>query len=322
MQLSYPISSDFVSMVTVCPGSFKKALSAHCGATLTEARVLLCLANGEPLFRDSGQTNHSVATLQHDLRLGQTSVSSAITALERKGLVERVENPTDRRKLIILLTELGHAKVEHIDDVLAQAITDQWSGLDVDMQNVNYEGAEMFDRGRNKRTRTSDDEKNYDSSYFENNLEISALFKRLCNDYGLSGNGFRIMFELYQHPGGVSSSALSSKLLLHLNELSQACDRLVKQNYLIRTRRATDRRSVLLRLTAEGKKRLELVAPIVDHAFMMGFGNYEVPDESRRSYLRTAERVIAHQRRRFNPYAHGAQSRAVATGKKDPPPGN
>lgn len=303
MDLIYPISSDLVSTAIVCPYSFKRVLLEVCDLTLNEARILLCLSSEDSDLKDTRQLGHSTASLAQDLHLKPNSVSSSVAILERKGLVERVESELDRRKLVIMLTEGGKEKIDQIDEALAKTLTDQWMGLDISIQDVNCIGAEMFDIGRGKKTRTYDDEKNYDSSYFENNLEISALFRQACAGYGLNGNEFRILFELYQHSEGIRSGSLSSKLLLRLSELSQVCNRLAQRNLISRSRYTDDKRSVLVKLTDKGIKLIEQAAPAIDKGFMTGFGYYVVPEEARKAYLVAAEHIIEQQRRQFNLYA-------------------
>ena len=70
----------------------------------------------------------------------QTSIdpahgSRAVAALERKGLIERHEDPENRRRKLISLTAAGHAKFERIwprARHVMQAVTDELDRADFD----------------------------------------------------------------------------------------------------------------------------------------------------------------------------------------------
>lgn len=255
------------------------------------------MANDSP----GDHPDFSSASLARNLLVSDASISSALNMLEDSGLIRRSESKRDRRKLTIALTEPGRKKISEIDQTVATILTEQWAGLGMDVLDANYIGAEMFDIGRKKPIRMLDNEKSYDSSYFENNLEIASLFRQACAQFGLSGNGFRVLFELYQHPDGIQSTPLASKLVLKLNELTQTCNILVGKNLVQRFRHSGDKRLVVVKITNKGIAVLEEAAPAIDREFMRGFGNYDVPSDKRISFLASAEHAMARMRRNFNP---------------------
>ena len=77
-----------------------------CGVTLAQCHVLLELA---------GPTV-SLTGLAEVLGLDRSTLSRTVDSLVKAGLVERSDNPTDRRSLRLVLTTAGTAKVAYIDD--------------------------------------------------------------------------------------------------------------------------------------------------------------------------------------------------------------
>lgn len=70
------------------------------GVSLTRAKVLMRLAEHGPMNQ---------ATLAGLLGFAPRSVTDAVDGLERDGLVDRTEDPNDRRARILALTDAGRA---------------------------------------------------------------------------------------------------------------------------------------------------------------------------------------------------------------------
>jgi DNA-binding MarR family transcriptional regulator len=86
---------------------------AH-GLTSTQLQLLLRLRVDPPERR-------RVGALAAELDVTLPTVSDSITTLERKGLVERVPDPSDGRGVRIVLTDLGHGVAEAADAWQARA---------------------------------------------------------------------------------------------------------------------------------------------------------------------------------------------------------
>lgn len=77
-----------------------------CGVTLGQCHALLELA----------MAPSSLGALAATLDVDNSTMSRTVDGLVRAGLVERVEDPADRRSLRLSLTNSGREKVEFIDD--------------------------------------------------------------------------------------------------------------------------------------------------------------------------------------------------------------
>ena len=107
-----------------------QALSAH-GLSEATAHPLLILARGGRCVRQG--------VLADEMGLEGPSVVRLIDLLAAEGLVERREDPTDRRARIVHLTALGEAKAEEITRVMRRVRTDLMDGVSADELAVTFE---------------------------------------------------------------------------------------------------------------------------------------------------------------------------------------
>ena len=77
-----------------------------CGVTLAQCHVLL----------EIGDSTLSLTGLSGVLGLDRSTLSRTVDSLVKAGLVERSEEPKDRRALRLVLTRAGSEKVAYIDD--------------------------------------------------------------------------------------------------------------------------------------------------------------------------------------------------------------
>ena len=79
-----------------------------CGVTLAQCHVLLELAD----------SILSLSGLSELLSLDRSTLSRTVDGLVKAGLVERSDDPSDRRTLRLVLTPAGTAKVAYIDETV------------------------------------------------------------------------------------------------------------------------------------------------------------------------------------------------------------
>jgi MarR family transcriptional regulator for hemolysin len=107
-----------------------QALSAH-GLSEATAHPLLILSRGGRCVRQG--------VLADEMGLEGPSVVRLIDLLAAEGLVERREDPTDRRARIVHLTAHGEAKAEEITRVMRRVRTDLMDGVSADELAVTFE---------------------------------------------------------------------------------------------------------------------------------------------------------------------------------------
>jgi DNA-binding MarR family transcriptional regulator len=72
---------------------------------------------------------HTPSEIAERLQITTASVTELVDRLERNGLVRRVRHPTDRRKLLVTLTELGDQRAELMQERFARAMGQSAAGL-------------------------------------------------------------------------------------------------------------------------------------------------------------------------------------------------
>jgi DNA-binding MarR family transcriptional regulator len=64
-----------------------------------------------------------------------SAMSDSIESLSAEGFVRRVDDPTDRRAVVVALTEQGGAELERVRDLMTGALVKQLDGLTTDQRS-------------------------------------------------------------------------------------------------------------------------------------------------------------------------------------------
>lgn len=90
----------------------------------------------------------------------------------------------------------------------------------------------------------------------------SARITRVFAEHGLSTAGFEVLAALYRNgePFCLSVSQLAEETLISSGGMTMRLDRLERDGFVVRDRTSTDRRLVLVSLTAEGLRRVTAVS--------------------------------------------------------------
>ncbi|WP_163655643.1 MarR family winged helix-turn-helix transcriptional regulator [Listeria sp. PSOL-1] len=95
--------------------NFKRAelLGFHFeGYTRAEIRFLFILFHG--LKKDKSKMGMKVSDIGQLLRVSKPSVTQQINALEKKGLINRTQNPEDKRAVYLTFTEKGNKLMKQV----------------------------------------------------------------------------------------------------------------------------------------------------------------------------------------------------------------
>ena len=107
-----------------------QALSAH-GLSEATAHPLLILSRGGKCLRQG--------VLADEMGLEGPSVVRLIDLLAAEGLVERREDPTDRRAKMLHLTALGEAKADEIKRVMRRVRAELMKGVSADELAITFD---------------------------------------------------------------------------------------------------------------------------------------------------------------------------------------
>ena len=117
--------------VVVASQALRSAFADHLGVAITDTFAMGHLASSTP---------RTARDLAEHLGVAQSSVTTVIDRLERAGLAQRHAHPTDRRALIVGLTDAGRAAVADIRqwtiEVLRSVDRRRLPGLTADMHRL------------------------------------------------------------------------------------------------------------------------------------------------------------------------------------------
>jgi MarR family transcriptional regulator for hemolysin len=119
-----------------------QTLSAH-GLSEATAHPLLILSR-------AGRENVRQGVLADEMGLEGPSVVRLIDLLAAEGLVERREDPTDRRAKVLHLTPLGEAKAEEIRRVMRRLRGDLMKGIAPDELAVVFDVLGRIEQSANR----------------------------------------------------------------------------------------------------------------------------------------------------------------------------
>lgn len=111
----YPSDEDLGHSVIKAFMNFKRAEMSSFqmdGYTKAETRFMFVLFHGVKM--SDSDLGVSVAEIGKRLRISKPSVTQQINALEKKGLITRIQNPADKRAAYLNFTEKGRALTEEI----------------------------------------------------------------------------------------------------------------------------------------------------------------------------------------------------------------
>lgn len=103
---------------------------------------------------------------------------------------------------------------------------------------------------------------------------IDIHSRKLNKQFGLTGPQLIILQEIAKL-GNVSITPLSKATSLRQATVTDICKRLEKKDYLIRTRRQDDKRSVSVALTEKGKEAIRELPPLLQSTFTDRFSKLE-----------------------------------------------
>lgn len=98
------------------------SLAADAELSLTQLRVLAILRDRRPRIGD----------LARYLGLERSTMTGLVARAERRGLLVREPDPEDRRSVVVVLTDAGHATATELEQVMREALAPSIEHLPTD----------------------------------------------------------------------------------------------------------------------------------------------------------------------------------------------
>ena len=114
-----------------------RSLQAH-NLTLSQSHMLMSLAAAE-------EKTHSLKELEAHFRVAQSTMAGLVARLERKGMLETLSDPEDRRIKRVQLTQVGlktsqacRADIRQTEETLVAGLNEEEKALLMDMLRRVY----------------------------------------------------------------------------------------------------------------------------------------------------------------------------------------
>jgi DNA-binding MarR family transcriptional regulator len=113
------------------------------------------------------------------------------------------------------------------------------------------------------------------------NLVQAELRKRLRTEFDTTLPRFDLMAQLERHPEGLKMTELSRRLMVTGGNVTGITDQLEKEGLVVRDADPNDRRSISVRLTAEGRTLFDRMAVAHEQWVVEMFGGLSLDEKSR-----------------------------------------
>ncbi|MGF6757601.1 MarR family winged helix-turn-helix transcriptional regulator [Paraburkholderia sp. GAS42] len=117
------------------------------------------------------------------------------------------------------------------------------------------------------------------------NLVQAELRKRLRADFDTTLPRFDLMAQLERHPDGLKMTELSRRMMVTGGNVTGITDQLEKEGLVVRDVDPNDRRSISVKLTADGRALFDSMAIAHEQWVVEMFGGLDL-DEKSRMHLR------------------------------------
>lgn len=109
---------------------------------------------------------------------------------------------------------------------------------------------------------------------------LNLILERMMKDHGITPTQYNVLRILRGAlPGGLPCSEIGKRLINHVPDVTRLLDRIERSGWATRERTSEDRRLVIIRLTPEGKKKVDAMDDPVNetqHTLMNGLGEKDL----------------------------------------------
>lgn len=249
----FEFMADYLTMMAALERSVARALAGSCSITPLQYRMLLRLLDGEA---------QQVTAMARQLATGLSTASSAAGKLAEKGLVSRIESPSDMRAVRLRITTKGRDAVDRADAEVAAAMAGRWHNLTREQLQAaltsSVAAVERHSAPRMENGRMRLDTALIDTIFISRQLTAKAL-----QAHGLTTNDFRVALALHLQNSDATATETARLLFLNSCDITPCLKHLEGAGLITRERSAANRRIRCITLTKLGRKHVVELMPVV-----------------------------------------------------------
>ncbi len=280
---AFDFMSDYLTMMDVLAKSIAHSLSAECGVTPLQYRIMLRLSEGDAV---------RTGALSQCLDVGLSTVSTAVAKLADAGAVARHEDARDMRAVDLTLSRRGRTLMHQADAAVVSVMASYWRSLTRE-QLAAALASSVAAVERHSSPRMEGGKQRLDTALVDTVMISRSLTTRALQAHGLAPNDFRALLALRVLGGHSTASAIAEFLFLNASDIT-SCLRNLEATGLITRQRSTENRRVrTIQLTDAGTKRLVELMPVVFDAL---HETCHSDDELIRVHISAARDLVARKR--------------------------
>ncbi|MDO4538690.1 MAG: MarR family transcriptional regulator [Coriobacteriales bacterium] len=252
-------TTDMMTTVIGFVDAVRRMLRAECGISVAEYRLLAYLSDREEPIRPA------VATRVLDASPAMTTFTT--NGLVRKGLARRLDA---KGGPVLVATPQGVALCRDADSALEQVHHALLSLLSEKLRNTIVVGTQMTVMAVTKVNRMKGGTFYGEFETLQAFLIIEKVMTESAQAFGLSMNGFRILFRLGEVDGGATPGELAETLAVPPSAITYAVKALEQEGLVTRFAEKLDKRSVRVRITQAGADLLQRSSQHMDPRLISG----------------------------------------------------
>ena len=183
---AFDFMSDYLTMMDVLAKSIAHELDRVCGITPLQYRAMVRLLDVDEA---------AAGSLAHDLGVGASTVSTAVSKLVCRGLLERSESLSDMRTVHLALSDAGRALVQHADAAVFATMQEYWGSLTSEQFDAASRSS-MNAVELHSHPRIEGGALRLDTALVDTVMISRMLTSRALQAYGLAVGDFRVMLAL------------------------------------------------------------------------------------------------------------------------------
>lgn len=274
---------DYLTMLALSTKTMAQALSRSAGINTLQYRILSIV------HRERSST---VSRLAQELAVRSSTISSAISALSDLMLIQRKEESSDRRAILLSLTPKGRSALKSAHKAVASSAGEASAFLSPDQaQALIAASVHVIEAHPSQSFATTSDDPSLivaNATFITKKL-LGARLKEL----GLIPRDYRVMLAIENMKQTATSGAIADYLLLKPSDITSCLNNLSALRYITRERCARNRRQREVKLTETGLENLRTLTPqVFDALYEAGPSN----DEMIQVLIETASALVRAQR--------------------------
>lgn len=284
---TFDFMSDYLTMMDVLAKAIARTLLDACALTPLQYRILLRLLDGGSLLTKE---------LATDLKVGMSTVSTAVSKLAGKSLIARADSVKDMRVIELSLTGKGRKAVEVADEAIYHLMAEYWSFLtpeQFEAAMVSATSAVMM----HSHPRLENGRQRMDTALVDTVMISRSLTSHALERHGLTTGDYRIMLALKVLGIECHGADIAKFLFLNSSDITTSLKNLETAGYITRNRCEENRRARILELTPAGSDKVVSLLPVV---FDSLHETCHSDDELIRIHISAARDMVVRKRRAHN----------------------